>query len=276
MLQSIAAFTVSVADPDRVAAAWCEHLGYEQRSVGHVGPELAAAWGADRVASRRMVVIGVAGLSEPLLRFVAMDVATPQPALLRTQGWNAIEILCADPYLLAQKLQGSPFEVVIAPRPIPWNAAIHAMQVLGPGGELLYLTQLPAAPTLLDLSPARRLVDRPFIAVLGGASLPAMERFYREELGSPTLPASRTRVAIINRCHGLPTEHRIPVGIVKMPCDYLFELDEMPQGTGLRVCPNHDLPPGIAMVSCRTSAARVGVVHGAASEWLELLPSRPI
>ena len=123
---------------------------------------------------------------------------------------------------------------------------------------------------MFDLTPARHRVDRPFIAILGGPDMSAMLGFYAQELHTRVLPASLVNVLIVNDTYGLPADARIPLGIVKLPRDYLIEVDEYPVQSRPRARREGELPGGIAMVSFAYSGAP-GRVVGAAGEWLELV-----
>ncbi|MEZ5458959.1 MAG: hypothetical protein R3E65_06515 [Steroidobacteraceae bacterium] len=230
---------------------------------------------------------------DTLLRLVEAPAQSATALALPGHGWNAMEVLVRDPYALAAQLQGSPFKLLIPPRPLPFDAAIHAMQVEGPAGELLYLTALPTDRTILDLNAARSRVDRPFIAILGCADIEAVLGFYSQVLQTPTIGAAPTIVKVINDSFGLPNGHRIPLGIVKMSRDSLIEVDELPAAAGPRPSAAGELPAGFAVVSfeCPDLAAlpvpwlqppralpeapyfgrRAGLARGAAGELIELI-----
>ncbi len=167
------------------------------------------------------------------------------------------------------------------------------MQVAGPGGELLYLTQLPTEATPLGLRAARQRVDRPFIAILAGPSLDRMLDFYRTTFGNDTIPGVDTVIQIVNDSFGLPAGHRTPLGVVRLAPGFLLEVDQYPPTARGRPRRAGELPPGFAMVSLEVPAgsapelsrrappsalfeapydgAHVSVVEGAAGEWIELI-----
>jgi hypothetical protein len=233
-----------------------------------VPESLAHRWGAPAAAGRRWVVLRAPGPPSVVVRFIEQEPIGQAPLL--GHGWNAMEVLVEDPYALARSFTGSPFRVVVAPRPLPFDADLHAMQVIGPAGELLYFTSLPRHRTLLDLSAATQRVDRPFIAILGGPDAGAMLDFYAQRLGAPTIAPSPVNVRIINDSFGLGDDAKIPMGIVKMPRDYLIEVDELPAQAAARPRRPGELPQGIALVSF-VYDGEPGVVVGAAGEWIELL-----
>lgn len=291
-LRRLCACTLTTPDASTTAEAYRRWFDYVLVDERVASTELAATWNVPSIAGRRVLLLHATGAPQTLLRLVEAPAAegdVAQPGY----GWNAMEVLVRDPYQLAGELEGSPFRVIIPPRPLPFDPDIHAMQALGPAGELLYLTALPAARTILDLSAAQARVDRPFIAILGGASLEAMLAFYSGPLRTPVITASPTIVKIINDRFGLPADHRVPLGIVKMPRDCLIEVDGLPPAARARPCPAGELPPGFAVVSFECAdldalsvawvqppralrdppydGRRAGITRGAAGEWIELI-----
>jgi catechol 2,3-dioxygenase-like lactoylglutathione lyase family enzyme len=275
MLQRILAFTLTVEDLVRSQRAYCEAFGWHVRGSGHIDEELARALAAPEITGYRTQLLSGPGSDAPFLRLIEQEsTAGYQPG--RHLGWAAIEICVSDVYDLARRLEYSPFRIAVAPRPIPWGHGIHAMQVLGPDGELLYLTQLPADRLLLDLTPARYAVDRPFIAVLACRSLARSRAFYSTILATPVLPDSNTEVQIVNATFGLSPGHRIPLGIVKLPREFLIEMDEYPAAAQPRPRKVGALPPGIAAVSFASDTPQDATLHkmpprvGPDGEWLDL------
>jgi hypothetical protein len=291
-LREILAFTICTPHVDHAQRAYEQWLGYQLVESTHVTPEQGAAWNTPALIGQRVVALAPPESSHTVVRFVE-QAAQPGFACMRQHGWNAVEILVRDPYELANEFSGSPFRVAVPPRPLPFDARIHAMQVWGPVGELLYFTSLPTDNAILDLSSARTRVDRPFIAILGGADASQMLDFYNSRLHTRTIAPQPVIVRIINETFALPDDHKIPLGIVKMPADYLIEVDQVPAGATARRVANGALPPGIAMVTFAVESlnafdvpwhaaprelsgrpyegARVAVTRGVANEWLELV-----
>ena len=291
-LQRLVGFTIFTADVRATAAAYARWLDYVIAEQTIVSPLLARLWGCARLAGRSLALLHAPASPATLLRLVEMPVP-PAATPLLGHGWNAMEVLVQDPYALAVQLEGSPFRIVIPPRPLPFDASIHAMQVIGPAGELLYLTALPTKRTILDLNAARTRVDRPFIAILGGPDASAMLSFYSARLRTPVIAPTATIVQIINEQFSLAADQRIALGIVKLPRDCLIEVDEMPPAARPRAQLDDAASSGIAMLSCECAdlqtldvnwrgapqalqtapycGRRAAVTVGAAGEWIELI-----
>jgi hypothetical protein len=220
------------------------------------------------------------------VRFVE-DTPTPDYMPLASHGWNATELLVTDPDALATRMQDSPFEVVGPPADL-WAApdAPRAMQAVGPGNEVLYLTR---NNDFTINSP----VDRVFIMVLGGQSLAERSDYYADKMGLSLGDPLQLPVPFMADIQGVAPDTLYRLRVAILSPQFLLELDEYPSGIERRsIKPGH-LPPGTAMVSFTadnldaldvdwraTPAAiqsfpyngrRTGVTVGPAGEWLELI-----
>jgi catechol 2,3-dioxygenase-like lactoylglutathione lyase family enzyme len=218
--------------------------------------------------------------------------ASSAPAL-RALGWNATEILVEDPALLAPKLAGSPFRVIGPPAPLEINPAVTAMQALGPAGELLYFTRMPAGKSKFGLGSATSFVDRVFIVVLGARDVRSSLDFYAATFGLPVTEPAPSRVEVLAEAWGLPREQPFLLGIVRLPERFLIEVDQYPSGAPARATGPGELPGGMAMVSFAVDSLdpflarlvapprtlpgppydgrRTGVMRGPDGEFIELI-----
>lgn len=272
MLRRITAFTLAVEDVDRSVAAYTGALGYRLLDRGRIGASLARLWSAPRCEGARWARVGTADDSPATLRLIEQPRA-PDYDPARSLGWAAVEIAVQDPYSLAAALDGGPFRVVVPPRALPFDPEFHAMQVLGPDDELLYLTRLPTTRTAFALTPARQPVDRAFIAVLASADLEQSLAWYAEVLDTPARDFGTTVIRVINDRYALAPDARTRMGLVTLPREFLIEVDAMPATAVRRPGLPGWLPPGIALLSCEDDAvAAPQVIHGPSGEWLERLP----
>lgn len=294
MLTAILMVTLTVPDLAVAERAYAEWLGFKVAERGEIAPQLAASWGTPAVAGSRYVLLQSASGAEVFLRVIERP-PTPGYAAMRTHGWNSNEILVEDPLALEQRLRSedSPFKIIGSTAPLGSSPKVLAMQALGPAGELNYFTRIPPEGGIYIKTPAQAFVDRTFIVVLGGPSMPQMLRFYREQLGQATTEPYLSEVKVLQQALALPPGTRTTLALVPISPGFLIELDEYPSMTIPRPRREGDLPPGMAMVSFVTGefadrtlpwlgppasrnempygGRRAGVVVGAAGEWLELI-----
>lgn len=293
MLKLILIITLTAPDLAAVDHAYTQSLGYEIVERGRISEDLALAWGAKAEKGRDYLLMRPASKEPVYLRFVQSKPVDGYAAM-KTFGWNAIEMLAQDPDELARRLRASPsgFRIVGEPRPLGPNSPIRAMQVVGPAEEVLYLTH-PGGAAAASLGTAASFVDRPFIVILGGADLPAIQHFYNENFGTPIGKLTTTRITVLNKAYGLDIETTHPLGMARISPRFSLELDGYPAAATPRAHPRGSLPPGIAVVGFEVESlepfrskliapprkitqapyngSRVGVMRGAAGELIELV-----
>lgn len=293
MLKLILIVTLNVPNLADVDAAYTESIGYRTIDRGTISAELAQVWATPALAQRPYLLMQPASGEPVYLRFVQSP-AVPGYAAMKTHGWNAIEMLAQDPDEMARRLRAAPsrFRIVGEPRPLGPNSPIRAMQIVGPAEEVLYITK-PGGEAAQQLGTASTFVDRPFIIILGGPDLPAMQRFYSETFGIPAGAAIQARMTVLNKAHGLDIETTHPLAMARLSARFSLELDGYPPTATERPRLSGELPPGIAMVSFETDSLdrlaerllapaariaqapydgrRVGILRGAAGELLELV-----
>jgi len=293
VLKSILIVTISVLKLGSVEPAYQQYLGYETVERGTVGAELGEVWNTPSMKDKQYVLMQPASNANVYIRFVENDPVEGY-APLTTLGWNATELLVTDPDALAASFADGAFEIVGPPADL-WDApdAPRAMQVIGPGDEVLYLTRNNDFAT-------RTEVDRVFIMVLGGSSLDSLSAFYGEKLGLSLDKPLQLPVPFMAGAQGVAADTLYPLRVAILSKDYLLELDEYPDTVGKRPVESGHLPPGTAMVSFEVAdldaldvdwratprkldhfpynGRRVGVTTGPAGEWLELIetPGTPV
>ncbi len=248
MLTAIIAVTLTVADLGAIERAYGGYLDYRVVERGTLSADVATLWHAPALADREYLVMQPASGAPVYLRVVQQDDVDGYAAM-KTWGWNSNEILVTDTHAVHERLKGSPFKVVGEPKGLSMNPEIVAMQVLGPAGELVYLTRIPEGKSLFNLGSARSFVDRTFIVVLGGPDMEAMRSFYSRSFGMPVTEAAPSTITVLAGAWGLPRETQFPLAIVQFPESFLIELDEYPAAATPRPRPEGGLPPGIAMVT---------------------------
>lgn len=274
--------------------AYRDLLGYRVADEGRLPADLTGAWATPGMTGLPYALLQPASGAPVYLRFIETGRAGGYwPPV--TQGWIATEILTTDPDAVLQKLEGSAFTRIGGPADLyPSPKSARALQMAGPAGELMYFTRILPGGSRFGLHGAKSFVDRPFIMVVGGESLAAIEAFYGDVLGLRIWPQQPFRIGQMSRVLGLPADTSYPMSIARIPGrEFLLELEELPAGIARRHVPEGQLPEGLAMVSFsaaplaeinadyRTEPRRIGippyegrnvaVIEGAAGEWLELI-----
>ncbi len=265
------AATLSVVDPEATAARYAQWLDYEIVERGEVAPDLAGSWGAPAAAGRAFVVCRPASGAEVFLRLVQADPA-PDYRPLRSFGWAAIEISVQDTLAVAARMAESPFEIIGPPRELDGMPEIFPMQVQGPDGEIVYLTQIRADPKGVRLAAAQSPIDRLFILVLATSDLDAARAWFDQSLGLAVGPEVALRYTMINKAFDLPIEDKHRIATAGHEIDVFLELDQYPAAATPRTRAAGDLPPGIAIATLshpdlasvtgeRAPARRDGVIY---------------
>lgn len=268
-LGPIAAVTVNVPDLSAATAAYVSHLGYREIMRGTVSAEQAAAWGCEASAGAPFAVVRPGGADDFSFRFIETSHAAGYRAF-SSFGWNAAELIVSDVDAIAERLAGGPFELLGPPQDLSFTDAIRAMQVRGPGGEILYLTQFKRTLPALPHPPARCEVDRVFIVIVAGPSLDELVHFYTRRFAVPAPARMESRVKAMSAVFGLPPDHRYAIAALPLRDRCYIEADQMPAEGAAPKAPAGHLPPGIAIVSFR-SAAPGTCIRGPAGELIERL-----
>lgn len=291
MLGAIRCVTVCAPDLDAISTAYADFLDYVVCDRGEITAAQAAAWDCSAMQGAPTVTMRPAGGDDFQFRFVQRPLdADYEP--LTTWGWNAAELIVADVDAMAARVADSPFAIVGEPRDLSFSSDIRAMQLRGPGAEIVYLTEFKKSVPGLDVPAARGAVDRTFIVIVGGASLARLQDFYHQTFGVPRAPAVESRITTLSKALEVSVETLYPIAALPIGGKCLIEADEMPPQVGPRNHSAGHLPPGIAIVSfdCTTIPeagqrysgnsglpysphGEAAVLRGAAGELLELLPA---
>ena len=170
---------------------------------------------------------------------------------MNTLGWNAFEIIVDDVYAINERILKSPFKIIGEPASLGGDLDfIHAMQIEGPAGDVLYLTcdKVRAADSLLP-SPGAS-VGRPFIVILAGNGVDKTQGYYSKTFGMKREADMQTSIGVIADAQGLPKDHVFDMGFMALADTGNFiEYDGYADRFGPR--PQHDgqLPPGCSTVS---------------------------
>ena len=250
MLKAILIVTILALDLGAVERAYESELDYRVVERGRLDAALARSWNGAKLGGRPYILLQPVSREPVYLRFIQSHSVAPYQAM-RREGWNAVEILARDPDALARQLATSKhFQVVGPPRYLTEKRNIKAMQVIGPAGELLYLTRIDSPEKSgFGLLGARSRVDRVFIMAAGARDFPALTAFYRERLKMPVTEPLLYRIGVLSAAYGLPPETRHEIAIARLSHRFLVELDRYPPAATPLTAAEGELPEGVAMVS---------------------------
>lgn len=289
MLGAIRCVTICADDLATIEHAYTEVLEYRVTERSQLSMAQAKAWSAPAMAGAEMLLMSPSAAEDFQFRFIARP-ADPDYIPLTTWGWNAAELMVRDVDAMAKRIPGSAFELVGEPRDLSFCSDIRAMQIKGPGNEILYLTEFKRPVPGLDVPVARSAVDRTFIVIVGGPSMERLQDFYHQQFHIPRAPVVESRVTMLSRALGVSVETLYPIAALGLQGQSLIEVDEMPGLTSQRRTESGLLPPGIALVSFNCdelppqhetlqldqlpySGKKAAVIYGVAGEIIELISS---
>ena len=245
-METIRCATLSVGDLARSRALYSEWLDYTVVEDGRVPDSLAESWDAPAVAGAAYAVLRPASGVPVYLRLVEQP-PVPDYRPLRTYGWAAIEINNQDTLEVAQRMKRSPFEIIGPPKEIPGIDAIFAMQVQGPDGEIVYLTQIRGDMDDYDLPRANSLVDRLFILVLACSDMESTGWWAEEVLGFQKGRSMEIPYTMISKAFGQAPGTLHALATLKHGRDVALEIDQYPEVATARPQLDGWLPPCAAI-----------------------------
>ena len=122
------------------AELWCETLYQHRHNEAVVSAAQADHWGYPAIAGNRVIWLAN-DLGEPWLRIVDVPEADPAPAFSQ-YGWLSLEIAVQDVDRLFEEIKDSAWQIIGEPADLDVSDNIRAMQLIGPDGEVLYLTEI--------------------------------------------------------------------------------------------------------------------------------------
>lgn len=248
-LQRIRVATVTTTNLAAFERDYSRWLGYEVRERGRVSRQLARNWGTPAMAGREYLLMSSQAAPDVFIRAVRAKRTPSGFAPLMTHGWNAIEIIVDNPDATYAKLQGSPFRVIGEPAPLGGYPSIRAFQVVGPSGEVLYLTAETGDRSKSILPLPGGEVGRIFIMVVAGPDIDALLDFYSAKFQMTRGTARMRTVGVIKRAQGLGDE-ATPLATMRLAQHgNLIEFDGYSGKATPRPANRGELPPGIATTS---------------------------
>jgi catechol 2,3-dioxygenase-like lactoylglutathione lyase family enzyme len=235
-------------DLDGALYDYRDALGLELVERGPVPADLAASWGAPRVAGAAMATLRPTSGAPCFLRLVEQPLP-PDYRPTRTFGWNAFEITVQDVFGWPDRLAGSGFEIVGPPKEIEGLPYFVAMQMLGRGREMVYLNEVRSNTPGSDLPKAQSPVDHIFIVILATADREATMRWYQDRLGLDAGGVYTIEYTMINKAFDLAPGTQSTISMLQKGRLPIVEVDGYPAAAAPREVAPGMLPPGNAMVT---------------------------
>lgn len=251
LLSRIKIATIGAPDIEAIERWYTTWLGYTVAERGTVDEAVARSWGTPNTAGRPFINLQSAAKDDVYIRAVEVD-PIPGYKAMTTWGWNAIEIIVDDVDALHAELLKSEFTHLAGPANLMGGtSSIRASQYKGPAEEVIYLTCETGDREASTLPLPRGFVDRPFIMVLAGIDLDAMEKFYGDTFNMHEGKYRFTSTGgLISQMQGRPADMVYNLGLVRCrERGNNIELDEYPTDTKPRVPADGQLPQGVAMTS---------------------------
>jgi len=237
--------TLVAQNLDALVAAYRDFLSMAVLESGELSTAQACLIGAEELVGARYAVLSSAtGVS--WIRAIE-DASITAAIPFKQQGWLALEVVVEDVDALAVELEGSPFELYRPPADLDVSDDIRAMQVIGPAGEVLYLTQVKAPVPPFEIPVARSRVDRLFIPVMCCSDRDAALAFYQQFPGGKDYRFD-TKITSVNAAYGWELERKHPVATVQLAGETMIEIDQIDEAAPRPQQKGH-LPAGIAMIS---------------------------
>ena len=259
-------------------------IAYEKFLHAHVHRQAkvseaqAEFWGLPHLAGCAYALLNNK-LGDPFLRIVEDPMCTVVDTLKQT-GWMALEIVVVDVDAIAASLDGSPFDVLRPVADLSLSDKIRAVQVRGPAGEILYLTQIKGQVPPFKLPVARCAVDKVFIPVLCTHDRAASLSFY-ETLAGNTGLSFDTKITVVNQAYGYDIDRNHPVATLQLKGNTLIEIDQIDEAKTPETAPSagilmvtfavNALPEDGVRKNCPTGRKCSMIKRGVSGEILELV-----
>ena len=270
--------TIITRDLPACVLAYEDFLLAQFSRRGSISTEQAKFWRLPHLAGCAYTVLNNQ-MGAPFLRIIE-DRDAPVHNTLKHTGWMALEIVVQDVDRLAARLDGSPFEVLRPVADLSISDKIRAVQVRGPAGEILYLTQIKDQVPPFELPQARCAVERVFIPVLCTHDRAASLAFYENLSGNKGLEFD-TKITVVNQAYGYAIDTNHPVAVLQLAGQSLIEIDEIKaahtpiarpcSGIFMLSIAANKLPKDAATKTCPTGTKRSFVTRGPCGELIELV-----
>ena len=256
--------TVAVPSLDAALSVYSDLFGLIEVERGPVTADLAASWGCPANAGAAFALLQPASGATCFIRLVEQPV--PDAFVPTTSfGWASYEISVQNVFNWAGRIAaaGAGVTIIGPPKEIPSLPFFVAMQMHGPGKEMLYFNEVRMDTPTTDLPKAASPVDHIFITILAAHDRTASVAWYRDIIGLDEADSYTLNYTMINKAFGLPDGTQSSLTMMQAGRMPIFEIDDYPPQATPRPCDPGHLPPGNALV---TMAVRS--LEGLAVDWI--------
>lgn len=216
--------SICTTDLNASIDAWCDSLQQNVVARDTVSAARAEQWRMPILSGAKRVTLANK-LGEAWLEFIELPDATVVDPFGHS-GWFSLEINVEDVDRLRSQIDEKRFTVIGEPANLDFSDDIRAMQLTGPAGEVIYLTQIKAEVPPFELPFARCEVDRLFIPVLLCHDREKTLSFY-QDLNQVTGLQFETKITIINQARNMDPDFRNPVATIQLAGNNLIEMDQL-------------------------------------------------
>jgi catechol 2,3-dioxygenase-like lactoylglutathione lyase family enzyme len=239
-----------VATPDLSAALedYQGRLGFALVDKEPLAVDLAVSWNCPAAAGATMATLQPTSGAHCFIRLIEQ----PLPASFvptTTYGWASYEITVQDVFGWPDRIAGSGFDIIGAPKEIEGLPYFVAMQVHGRGKEMLYFNETRSNTPTNDLPFAQSPMDHIFIVILAAPDREASVAWYRDRLGLDWGDTYTIEYSMINNAFGLPAGTTSSLTMIQKGRMPIVEIDDYPVQTKVREAESGRLPPGNALVT---------------------------
>ncbi|MGL5839798.1 MAG: VOC family protein [Sphingorhabdus sp.] len=245
---SIIGGVVAIPDLDRALSDYQDKLGFALIERDVVSAELAASWGMEGLAGKRIATLQPTSGARCFIRLVEQPLPTDFVPTT-TYGWAAYEITVLDVFDWPAKIRDSGFDIVGPPKEIAGLPYFVAMQVHGAGREMLYFNETRSNTPASDLPVAKCAMDHIFIVILATPDREATVTWYRDRLKLDRGDTYTIEYSMINKAFGLPAGTTSSLTMIQNGRMPIVEIDDYPAGAAPRRADPNCLPPGNALVT---------------------------
>ncbi|SEL93881.1 hypothetical protein SAMN05216262_1368 [Colwellia chukchiensis] len=247
-LGPIVGATLLHSDIDAVITSYQTILGYTLVSEQTIAAELVNCWRAPDLIGNKSAILASAN-GDSWLRIIENKNAQPAKPL-KSYGWMALESNVHNVDNIRKKFTNDAFTIIGEPAYLQVSDAIKAMQVIGPAGEVNYLTQVDKEVPPFDLPMTTYETGSLFIPVLCTPNRAASLKFYQALNNADAGLSFETKVTVLNNAWGHDVEHQFPVATLQLDGKCLFEIDQVDNAIPIESSQG-SLPSGIAMITCQ-------------------------